>query len=188
MRHKAAQSVYIIYGFAEGQWLGRRLRRELTAAGYAMAESADKADVIIAHSGGCYLAPAASADQIVFHIGYTYWPGKPLRTSFRELVAYESSHYDLAYWVKRSLVNCFYALNVMHTWRMVPGWRDPIRHLKKLNPDQHIFINARFEQYCDPYAVFEVTGGKQRYLSLYESHNDIWKSPAQFVDLLQSVV
>jgi hypothetical protein len=52
-----SESVCIIYGLNEGAAMGRKLVRALKEAGFTITDDSAGADIILAHSGGCYLVP-----------------------------------------------------------------------------------------------------------------------------------
>lgn len=65
---------YIEYGWPEGKWHGKLLTKSLIASGYVMATSSSEADIIIAHSAGCYMIPPDSKAKVMLLIGIPNWP------------------------------------------------------------------------------------------------------------------
>lgn len=53
-----SKTVALIPGFTEGKWHTKRFKRALVRRGYHFVLQADHADIVIAHSGGCYEIPA----------------------------------------------------------------------------------------------------------------------------------
>lgn len=184
---KSRGSVAIIYGFAEGTWHSKQLRKQLQSKGYRVISDPRAADIILAHSGGCYMVPADTRAHIVFHIGYTYWPSRPLIQSLRMAQRADLQTQGVLRWLRRSIFHCVYALNLGHTLRLVPGWRDPKRRLAALAPMTHIFVRNREDSYCNLDALLSVTSSEHTYISMSGTHEDVWDNPAPYVNLIQSV-
>src|SRR5688572_18120710 len=97
--------VAIIYGWAEGHWHGHRLRKELKAAGLEYSHDPANADVIIAHSGGCYMLPDNSQANLVMLVGFPYYAGphpikflpKKIKDEFKDL-----------WWLRKTVYNILY--------------------------------------------------------------------------------
>lgn len=70
--------VCIIYGFCEGPRLAGRFLHALAEAGHTSVSDPYAADVVIGHSGGCYLVPTDLPARQVIFIGLTHWPGKSI--------------------------------------------------------------------------------------------------------------
>lgn len=182
------QTVAIIYGFAEGSYHGRALRKTLQQAGFTPTKDLRQADIIIAHSAGCYLVPDNTQAKAVLHIGYTYWPGRSLPNSLQALLALEYRRFGLVRWFCRCIVNDFYMLKFWQTIRMYRGWHNPGEYLDRQHAVRQIFIRNRDDTYCNAEALLERAGRKHTYISLPGTHNHIWDHPEPYVDLLQSVV
>jgi len=179
-------SVAIIYGLAEGGYHSRRLRRQLTANGFTTVKNPEEADIIIAHSAGCYLVPDGKA-KVVLHSGYTYWPGRRLSDSLRALLAAEYRMYGPLRWFWRRTVNEVYLLKLRHIVEMYHGWHDPGAFLDQAHTARQIFIRNRDDSYCDAEALMERSGAAHTYISLPGTHNHIWDEPEQYINLLKSV-
>lgn len=181
-------TVAIIYGFAEGNYHGRRLRRALKQSGFTPIKDVQKADVIIAHSAGCYLLPGKYRAHTVLHIGYTYWPGRRLVDSLRENQRQEYRQHGIVTWLKDCLVNNMYMLNIAQTVRMYRGWHDPGAMLDVITPGRHIFIRNHHDAYCEPQQLMSRAGTNHVYMSLPGTHNHIWDTPEPYVNLLKSMI
>lgn len=70
-------NVAVMEGWAGGPRLSKQFRQALGAAGYTLT-GPEHADVIIAHSGGCYFVPVKSPAKLVILIDPPYWPGKTI--------------------------------------------------------------------------------------------------------------
>ena len=181
------RTVAIIPGFAEGSFHYSQLRKELQQAGFSVIHDAEQADVIIAHSGGCYLLPSASRAKQVFLIGYPYWPGRSLLTSIYLKFADLRQQHGILFATKAWLINGWFACNVIHDWWLIRGSHRRKDILTQPLSGRH-FIWNRYDSYCDPQAVLALATPNDTFISIEGGHDDIWQNPTLYVHLLQSVV
>lgn len=181
-------TVAIVYGFAEGAWHSRKLKSVLRAAGFKPLRDVRTADIIIAHSAGCYLVPADAQARLILHSGYPYWPGRTLRSSLRENLQLERHQHGTAKWLVRCAINGIYMFKLVQTMRMLRGWHDPF--LDKLTTTtRHVFVRNRHDNYCQPTQLLVRTRRNHTYLSLPEgNHNDLWDHPQYYIGLIQSLL
>lgn len=120
-----SRSVAIIYGLNEGPFMGRKLVAALRKAGHLVVNDPREADVVIAHSGGCFIVPQPRAGQRVIMIGLPYWPGRSiLRNLYRKTRQDLRTHHaegELAYWLRKTLWNAVYFWNIPSAVRMAVG-------------------------------------------------------------------
>ncbi len=69
------QKVAIQYGIGAGQRLVTRLKCCLEEASYVVVNNSREADIIIAHSAGCFELPEPPTNQKLLLINPSYWPG-----------------------------------------------------------------------------------------------------------------
>src|SRR5690349_1106305 len=110
--------VAIIYGWSEGPWHGKKLRQEISNAGFEIIKQPEKADIIIAHSGGCFMLPQQSRAHLVLLVGLPYWPGKHPVRSLRQKIKDETKN---GWWLKKTYFNAYYFLTRPRRWFMM--WR-----------------------------------------------------------------
>jgi hypothetical protein len=101
-----------MYGWAEGPWHAIRLVRELEARGLTVVDDVATADIIFAHSAGCYQIPKDVRAGLVLLAGLPYGPTHHLVFRLgRKLVMEFRSHYskhELGWWVNKLLRNGWY--------------------------------------------------------------------------------
>jgi hypothetical protein len=182
------KTVSIIYGLGEGGYHGRKLRKALKAAGYQLTRNPKSADVIIAHSGGCYLLPKDTKAKVVLDIDYTLWPGRSIPKSLAHNLVYDLRTHGMERWLIRGYINYLYLFKVHHTLRLAKGWPSRGSYLTKLKKGKHVFIRNRYDHYCEPQTLLVKTSSKHRYISLEGAHNHIWDNPKPYVELLQSLI
>ncbi len=174
------KKVYVAYGWPEGKWHSKQLSEALTKAGYKLSNLPEKADVIIAHSAGCYMLPPDIKAQLILLIGLPNWPNKLLIKCTIKKVALESKD---KYWFQKTLFHVFYALtqpirlyNVYRTYK------------RKTLPKSNHVILVRNEQ--DTYMHDNVSQelAKQRkwsYKNLKGQHDDLWQNPHKYIEIIR---
>ncbi len=100
-------TVFIAYGWPEGRWHGKQFRKALQDSGYQISEKPEDADVIVAHSAGCYMLPAELKAKVILLIGLPNWPSKPLTKCTSEKVSLEQKD---TYWFKKTFWYIVYAV------------------------------------------------------------------------------
>lgn len=186
-RANTDRTVAIVYGFAEGSWHGRKLRKSLRAAGFKITRDLKSAEYIIGHSAGCYLIPADTTARLILHIGYTYWPRRGLFDSLRHNLALERQKHGFIKWFIRCTINDLHMLKFIQTARMVRGWRRRAEHLENLPKTRHVFVRSQHDPYCEPESLMHHAGYEHTYISSPGNHNDLWDNPGYYTDLLQSL-
>ena len=185
-----ARTYAIVYGLAEGPFISRSLRHAMEAAGF-MPAKAHEADVVITHSGGCYTVPANSRAKLFLHINPPYWPGKPIVESVRQKVAYNfrlrKQRHQLQSWALSSAANSIYALNLKRAFSMIMPYNRARQTLARLPDSLHVFIRTHIDNYCDPAALISATSSKHSYLTLAGHHDDCWREPEQYVQLVKAL-
>jgi hypothetical protein len=189
-RDSTGATYAIVYGLAEGPYLSRKLRQALEETGFQPAD-AKHADIIIAHSGGSFVLPKHTHAKLFLHINPSYWPGKPLVRSLAQKLRYDFRLYrqrhQLRRWLTTLAANAGYALNLPRNVRMVWPYIRAKRTLGHLPDSNHIFIRSYIDSYCNPKALFEATKGQHNYLTLAGHHDECWREPEQYVQLVRTL-
>ncbi len=180
-------TVAVVYGFAEGGFHSRKLRTALLTAGFTLTSEIAEADIIIAHSAGCYLVPVGHQARVVLNIGYTYWPGRSLLHSLSGKLAEEYRRTGMLTWLKECAIHDIYALNIPYVLRLIKGWRAPEAYLQAMQ-FRAIFVRNQADPYCEPSAIMQAAGEKHTYLSLPGYHDHLWDEPKEYINLLKSVI
>lgn len=175
-------NVGIIYGWSEGKWQGKLLRRELNTQGFSVTSDIASADILIAHSGGCYLLPENGKANLVLLVGIPWHPTEhPLRGLMRK-VQYEVK--DL-WWYKKTFFNIWYLLTRPLRWvRMYHAWKS-----KRLPSTSESIVlavrnkNDHFMHPVDSAALATSRGWKMENLTGH--HDDLWINPKPYVELIK---
>lgn len=189
MNNRKRPTVSLLFGFAEGEWHARHLKKELSRAGFIIRKDSRKANILIAHSAGSYIAPWDTQAKIVLHVGYTYAPQSSIPNALKKTLRRERQDYGTLRWLRNSAVHSLYMLNIRKTWRAYQDAKDTGHFLDHLARDpKHIFVKNKDDFYSSQEALLKRSDNKYTYISLPTgNHNDIWYSPKPYVTLLQSI-
>jgi hypothetical protein len=181
-----APTVGIVYGFAEGNLTGRKLRQALRQAGYRIANPS-QADIIIAHSGGYLVLPKKIRASSIIFVGANTWD-RPLLTSLGQKLHYDyldrKAKGQMLTWFLHGLRNDWYIFKVPHTCRLAWGYLRKPSQPPKLA--RSIVIRNRHDSYCTEEQLL-VWAGMGTYISFDGGHDDIWNNPGAYVDVIQSL-
>ena len=171
-------TVSIIYGWPEGNWHGKAMRQYLRQNGYEVTANPQTADVIIAHSAGCFLLPQNSQAKLVLLIGMPLQTGQNLAKSTLQKIELEPKDW---WWLKKSCFNTFYLFTKPVRWiKMNRAWNKP---LPKYKNAKYLLICNLMDAYMDPdesqnFAKFQGWSFK----TFEGQHDDLWQNPKKYVD------
>lgn len=185
------KKVAIIPGFAEGPWHTKDLRAELNKRGFKVIDDLGHADIIVAHSAGCYRLPKQMRARTVILVGPPFWPRKLMLQCFIQKVYRDArarkSDKQLPYWLLKTAWNTIYFLGDLRvalgmalsarrrTWQQILADHQTLivrnRHDAWTTPDLHRWLDGK---------------GSFGLLSLPGEHDDIWVNPEPYVNLVQS--
>jgi hypothetical protein len=182
-------TVAILHGFCEGPRLSAELERALATKGFALTSDAANADIIIAHSGGCWIVPPNARAQTIVLVGLTFWPGKPLATRMtrkiiRDIATSKRQHRLKAFGAK-TLQNGRYFWQMQRNVQMFRA-RDG-RGLQTLHAQRVIVLRNRNDAFCTSDIYNWQPLSNAAFVSLPGEHDDIWQRPKRYVDVLSSI-
>ncbi len=187
------QSVKINYGIFGGERQGKRLRRELHKAGYTVTKNEAEADIIIAHSAGCFWLPQAPTSQTFVLIDPPYWPGKTIRERARSK---GKSHWDfrtyrfpLYIWITHSLWGTYYAVRDLRRTLQIMRFAPQYDLSKIITNHKVVLIRNEGDDWLTPNLdeLLRQHPGTSLHI-VPGDHDDLYYHPERYVDLLQSVV
>lgn len=179
-------TVAIIYGFCEGKRLAGKLKKAIVAGGYALAPNARDADIVIAHSGGCFLVPDDTRASLVVLIGLTFWPGKTLGSRARQKLRMEYDLFrgegQLGAWLIKTLWNGFYFWNIR---------RDLVMQRRLRTYDMHglqgrtvVHIRNEDDAFCSPQITTAPFLSDAHFVTVSGQHDDWWIHPERYIDVI----
>ena len=172
--------VYIEYGWPEGKWHAKLLAESLITAGFEVVDEPAEADVIIAHSGGCYMLPSDITPKLVLHIGLPNWPGRIVPTSTLLKWNMETKNF---YWFKKLFYQGVYFFNPITTYKSWRAWTKKI--LFNYPSAKTILIRNNKDTYMhDETSRALATKREWQYIESPGMHDDLWENPEQYVELI----
>lgn len=182
------QSVCIIYGLNEGPAMGRQLSQCFRDAGFSITTDPSQADIIFAHSGGCFLIPPVNTASKIVLVGLPYWPGRPWLMATILKVGREVKLYiregRIGYWAVKWLCHLWYAFFLEPAIRMK-------QNMKLTGPwngkQPQFIIRNRHDMYSFPVLHKVAWGGPRTFISLPGEHDDCWDNPKVYADLLRAL-
>ncbi len=181
--------VHIVTGWSEHGWHRRQFAKDFTKCGLELAADPMRADVIVAHSSGCYSLPKSKA-RLVMLIDPPYWPGRPLlagvlNNAVRDARA-QIRAWGLASWLRMRVGNTVYA--IVNPWHHIKIWRSLKKALDKslAGRNKLILVRNRDDTYCGP-MIAEWAAQKPEivYHELPGMHEDCWQNPQPYIDLIK---
>lgn len=188
----AKTSVAIIYGFAEGPRHGRALRRDLEAADFIVLKRPDEADIILTHSGGCYLVPMKNRAKSMIVVGPPFWPGKSpfVRYLFKTVRDFAANvkRRMVGYWLRKTLLNLVY---------LVLKPRDNlaiIRHLstqpfyENIGQVPVMAVRNEHDDGCTP-EISNLLAKDRRFsvITVLGQHDDLWLDARPIVEIATDI-
>jgi hypothetical protein len=168
--------------------MGRQLSQCFRDAGFSITTDPSQADIIFAHSGGCFLIPPVNKASKIVLVGLPYWPGRPWLMAtvlkvWREVKLYIRKR-RIRYWLKKWLYHIRYAFSVGPAIRMA-------RNMKSSGPwngkQSQFIIRNRHDMYSSPALYKLAWGGPRTFISLPGEHDDCWDNPHVYADLLRAL-
>ncbi len=182
-------TVAIIHGWAEGEWQSRQFRQQLHEAGYQLSNDVRQADVIFAHSSGCYLVPVEAKAKVIILVGIPYWPKRWLLTSvitkfINEVTIYRQKR-RLDWWINKTIHNVWYivtrpqaSLDVI-TKHNLTNLPEGSRHkVLVVRPTGDTFTHPDIKQLLSSHAF--------SFITIPGTHDDCWLEPLEYIQLIQS--
>lgn len=179
--------VAFVHGWAEGVWQENMLRGHLQKAGFRLEQNAEKTDIVLAHSAGCYLVPKKNNAKLIILIGLPLWPGKPLPKSLLEKLKLEFWHHrrnrDIAWLINKLVHNIWYVVtkpgNLFRFFKNYYGRKLPNPEKSKI-----VLVRNKDDPFCDPNLAAILRDKRYTYISLPGLHDDCWMEPKKYVEII----
>lgn len=187
------KKVQIIYGVFSGGALGGRLRKELRESGFSITKKRHDADIIVAHSAGCFWLEDTRPDQLLVLIDPPYWPGRTVKERAKEKshANFHYRRYDYAHhlWLIRNLLGIYYAIRDMkrsiRIAKHVKGYDLPAVIMDK----SAVIVRNELDAWCTPdLEPLKKVNPTLQIITLPGEHDDWYFNPKPYARLLQSLV
>jgi hypothetical protein len=180
------RTVCVLFGGAEGERIAINFFRALKEAGFLIVKDSSKADIIIAHSAGCYMLPETVRARKIILINIPHWPGKSI---FRGLL--QKTKHDLQFslsnryrrwFVYKTIWNTWYFLRIDTALKMFRG-RIRGRLWEDMSAEKIIVRNTE-DAFCGPDLSTLPFKHDVTHVALSGQHDDLWINPKPYIDLL----
>lgn len=177
--------VYILYGLCEGPMVSRAFREALQKRGGVVVCDLSDADVIVTHSGGCFLLPNKVRAKRIVHIGLPYWPGRPIVVGMiRKIIADAILHRRsraTGFWLHKTLWNLVYFWKMPSNVRMLRGlykgalWKHGAI-TTVVRPSEETLTTPDFSSM--PFI------GAATFVTVTGQHDQCWWKPRPYIDII----
>lgn len=177
-----ALSFAICYGFVGGPAHSRGLRKRLRRAGFKAAQL-EGADIIIAHSAGCWLIPNTARPKLVMYIGMPLSMARPRRSWVRANLSSFKNGHPLRN-INVRLKNTYYGLlQPRRNWNIVR--RAKIAQPTIFPDAQTVFIANHNDPWPQaPILASFIAQQPWAFLSLMGTHDNIWEEPDLYAAII----
>jgi hypothetical protein len=171
--------IFISYGWPEGPWHGEKLAEVARSAGHTIVSSAEQAEIVIAHSGGCFMIDSIKRAKMIVLIGLPCWPGRSLLKSTFQKVKQDTKNRN------------FFFKTSAHSWyclTRIKRWRAMYRNFKAFKLPSHndvYLVHNEFDTYLNQTIAQRLA--KQRgwnYVEQTGGHDDLWESPDKYLQFI----
>jgi hypothetical protein len=177
--------VCIIYGFCEGPRLATPMLDALRKAGHSIVRDPYAADIVFAHSGGCFLVPSDLPARQVVMVGLVHWPGRSIIDALirKNINDFEHHRRDrkAGRWLQKFSWNLVYFWNVPHNVAMLrTRGKGDFWHAKHLT-----LVRNKEDTFCTPDLASLPFTHQPRFVELPDQHDDIWLHPERYAAVIQ---
>ncbi|HSX35421.1 MAG TPA: hypothetical protein VLH84_00635 [Patescibacteria group bacterium] len=179
------KKICIIYGFCEGPRIAARMLTTLKNNGFEITGDPHNADVILAHSGGCYMVPHNVAAKRIIMVGLTYWPGKSITRTFAKKIWDDLTHHRseraARFWAHKTRWNLTYFWNMPRNFAMLNALRaGDFWQLTRVT-----VVRNHQDHFCTPDLTCLPFAHKPRLVELPGQHDDLWLHPERYLSVIQ---
>jgi len=180
----------IKYGFLGGPLVSRKFEELMKDAAFDSSQASEDADIIIAHSAGCWDLKQIKNAKILLMIGMPLRNPSP-KTSFQVNRARTKEYFfnkHLVNGAQMSLLNTYYAitqprrnLDIVKNAKnyqnsiSIPDTKQIVFIANKNDPWPH--LDSKLQELMDSY--------NWTFIHLPGSHDDIWEHPERYVDIIK---
>ena len=183
------KTVAILQGWAGGPWHTKMFVTGLKEAGFKHTKDAKNADIIVAHSTGCYGVPKNAKANLILLMGPPYWPDKSLLRRVirkkRNDTKHVTKHHGISYTLKKSFWELAYIfLKPSYTLLALLNHRHS-KFLEHLKDKKLIMVRNREDNTSSPDLEAATLGYSNiKYLEMPGHHDDYYTNPKPYIDLL----
>jgi len=193
MSTRTTPKVKILYGVVSGERLGRRLRREIRNAGFSITKDRDEADIIMAHSAGCFWLHDVRPEQKLLLIDPPYWPGKTVRERVKVKadanIHFRRYGYGRRRWLAKNLWGVYYAVRDFNRTVRVAKHAGQYDLETIIGDRQATLVRNEHDAWLTPdLGELKRTHPQLRVVTLPGEHDDWFFNPKPYAELLKSLL
>jgi|GEM_PF-874519 len=178
----------ISYGFLGGPAHSRQLREQLGKLGYGQANNVDRADILIAHSAGCWLVPPTARAKLLIFVGMPLaeaYPHQTFKAARRENIRAFFHHFHLLRGIIIGFWSFYYALAQPIRNRDIVRGAKRAEKATELKGAATVFITNRHDPWprSDKLRSYLKTRD-WAFICLPGSHNDIWEHSERYAAII----
>lgn len=179
--------VCILYGLGEGRLIANKFVKQLEASGYKLTPHLAEADIVIAHSGGCFLIPPDFSKKVIL-VNIPYWPGRNVFYSLfnkilKDLVL-SVKNKNLTYFMKKTFFNSIYILNMKQNLSLFRGRQRG--DLWRVN--DYLVVRNKDDDFCSPVLSYLPFKAQNITIELPGLHDDLWLNPTSYIDPISKLL
>lgn len=183
------KTVAILHGWAGGKWHVKRFVRALKENDLATTKNSKNADIIIAHSTGCYRIKENAEAKCVLLLGPPYWPSKSILHRLLRKKAHDThlriKNEGILFTINKLIFEIIYVL-IKPSYTFIALKHHRYLHFLDLLENKKVILIRNEEDYfCSP----EIKDALKkypsvRYVELPGGHDDFMTNPTPYIDLL----
>ena len=183
------KTVAIAHGWAGGKWHVRRFLKALKQNGFEERKRIANADVIVAHSTGCYRLKENNNAKLILLIGPPYWPTKSILHRLLKKKGHDTRHRlrneGLLFTINKLLFEIIYVI-IKPSYTFIALKHHRYLHFLELIKNKRVILIRNEEDFlCSPEIEQAVKNYENVcYVELPGGHDDFMTNPGPYVDLI----
>ncbi len=183
---------YTIYhGFSHSRRHSAGMRKLLDQAGYDEAIEPRQADIVIAHSAGCYIVPPDSDAKVVLLVGVPMNDKHVRRVFFdarrKDVATFRAAHQSKRLFRLTALSYLEVSRHSRYHRKLVKTVITKRHNLPVINARQTIVISSQSDPWPEPVKELAKTSKHgYSFISMYGSHNHLWQAPEQYIEIIKA--
>lgn len=182
------KKICMLYGLGEGPEIAGKFIASANKQGFVFSNNINKADIIFAHSGGCYLVPVNTKANLIVLNGLPYYPDESILKSVVQKVKYDyfqkKRSNDIGYWLYKTIWNSYYMLrHPVKGYYMFKGWKN--KTLPDGSDRRIIVIRNKYDPFSTAdYCRQLARDYKWQFEEMPGAHDEVWDDPAPYVEII----
>lgn len=190
-RHDTPTTLAIIHGWAEGGRLSGRLAGALARRGFTVTDNLATADIIFAHSLGCYLVPSQSKAKLILLVGIPSGSNRSLPAALGRKLANEAVHHrrhaELGWWGKKLAYGAWCALAKPSNLFYIFTKRN-LEHLPSADGRRVLVVRPRHDPFVSKNIDHILEEKGYEYREVNGQHDDCWLDPEVYAGIIEEAI